>query len=74
MLNFVTLYNYFLEFLTEVQIWYGKILKFGLGRLFGKIKQIPAKMPLFLATEAINKDIKNKRKFCRQAWSCFEIF
>ena len=54
---------------TEVQIWYWKTFEFGLRRSFRKIKQIPAKMGLFLTIGTVNKDIKCKRKFCRQPWS-----
>ena len=43
-LKFVLLGNYFPGLFTEVQIWYWKLFKFGLGRFFRKSKQIPPKI------------------------------
>ena len=57
------------QFLYLVQIFYWKTFKFGLGHFFWKVKEILAKIWLFLAIWAVNKDIKSKRKFCRQSCS-----
>ena len=64
-LKFVSVDNYFPDLFIEVQIWHWKPFKFGLGRFSRKIKQIPSKIWLFLTGKAVNKDIKIKRKFCR---------
>ena len=74
-LKFVSVDNYFPDLFTEVQIWHWKPFKFGQGRFSRKIKQIPSKIWLFLTGKAVNKDIKIKRKFCRQSCSkYFETF
>ena len=65
MLNFVLLHNYFTYPFNEVQIRYRKDFKFGPGRIFRKIKKIPAKAWLVLANGAVNKNIKSKRKFLK---------
>ena len=57
------------QFLYLVQILCWKTFKFGLGHFLRKIKEILAKIWLLLAIGAVNKDIKSKRKFCRQSWS-----
>ena len=57
------------QFSFPVLILYWKTFKFGLGHFLRKIKEILAKIWLFLAIGAVNKDIKSKRKFCRQSWS-----
>ena len=65
MLNFVLLHNYFTYPFHEVQIRYRKDFKFGPGRIFRKIKKIPAKAWLVLVNGAVNKNIKSKRKFLK---------
>ena len=55
--------------ITEVQILYCKIFDFGLGCSFRKLKEIPSKISLFLTIGTVNKDIRCKRKFCRELWS-----
>ena len=68
-LKFDLLNKYFPDLVTETQIWYWKSFKFSIRYLFRKIKQIPAKIWLFLTIKAVNKDIKSKRKFYRQPCS-----
>ena len=41
MLKFVLLDNYFSDLFTEVQIWYWKSFKFGIRRVFRKVKSLP---------------------------------
>ena len=69
MIKFVLLDNYFSDFFTEVQIWYWKHLKFDLGHVFRKIKQILSMKWLFSEIGALNEDIKCKGNFFRQSWS-----
>ena len=67
--KFVLLDNYFPDLFTNLQIWYGKSFKFGLGSFFWKIKWFPAKIWLFSTMKAVNKNIKSKRKFFRKSCS-----
>ena len=62
MLNFGLLDNYFSNLFSEVIIWYLKTFKFGPGHFFRKIKIIPAETSLFLTMEAVNEDIKGRKK------------
>ena len=55
------------QFLYLVHFLDWKTFKFGLGYFLRKVKEILAKIWMFLAIWAVNKDIKSKRKFCRQS-------
>ena len=60
-------YNFFNLF-SEVQKWYWKTVKFGLGCFLGEDK-VNSILNVFLTMGAVDKDIKSKREFYRQSWS-----
>ena len=62
MLTFDVLDNYFSDLFTEVQIRYQKTFKFNPRHLFERQSKFN-----FLTIEAVNKNTKSKRKFCRQS-------
>ena len=69
MLNFVLPDYYFPGLLTKIQIWNWKHLKLCLGRIFRKIKKVPAKVWLLLTITAVNKKLRCRRKFWRHLCS-----
>ena len=50
----------------EVDIWYQKTFQFVLGRFFKKDKVSSSINMTALSIEPVKKEIKSKRKFCRQ--------
>ena len=61
MLKFALHNNYFPHLFIEVQIWYGKLLKFGPERFSEGYSKLQPEYDCFEQLKLINKDKKRKK-------------